>query len=356
MKRFANILINLSATVFIMLLCFGAGFLLQKNAATDSMLTAVFVLGAFLTSLVTVDYIYGIVFSLGSVVMVNFAFTFPYFQVNFTIPENLTAAIIMLVVATVTCTLTTKLKRQEAIKARGERERMRADLLRAVSHDLRTPLTTIYGASSAMLENSSEFTDEQKTKMLIGIKEDAQWLTQLVENLLSITRLDGQNVNILKTATVLDEFIDAVLIKFQKRYPKQEVTVELPEDFTVIPMDAMLIEQVIINILENAVQHATGMTQLSMKVFSIGDKAVFEIRDNGCGISPERLKYIFDGYFHEEHVPSDSHRSNAGIGLSVCSAIIKAHGGHIQAQNRKNGGILFRFTLDMEVQSNEQQV
>ena len=353
MKRLSGVFLNLFTTVLIMLLCFGAGFLLQKTSATDSLLTAVFVLGAFLTSLLTEGYVYGVLFSLVSVVMVNFAFTFPYFQVNFTIPENFIAAVIMLAVAIMTCTLTTKLKRQEAIKAQGEKEKMRADLLRAVSHDLRTPLTTIYGASSAILESSAEFTEEQKTKMLQGIKEDAQWLTRMVENLLSVTRLDGKNVKIIKTPTVLDEFMDDVLVKFQKRYPQQDVILELPEEFILIPMDAMLIEQVVVNILDNAVQHAVGMTQISMKVFSIGGKAVFEIRDNGCGISQERLKHIFEGYFHEDQVPSDSRRSNAGIGLSVCSAIIKAHGGHIQAQNRRGGGALFRFTLDMEVQSDE---
>lgn len=354
MKKVSGVLLNLAVTALIMAVCFGAGFLLQTTSATDSLLTAVFVLGAFLVSLFTDGYAYGIIFSLVSVVAVNFAFTFPYFQVNFTIPENLAAAIIMMVVAVLTCTLTTKLKRQEAIKARGEKEKMRADLLRAISHDLRTPLTTIYGASSAIVENSADFSEEQKLKMLQGIKEDAQWLTRMVENLLSITRLDGKNVTIIKTPTVLEEFIDSVLIKFQKRYPAQDVIVELPDEFIMIPMDAMLIEQVVANILDNAVQHAEGMTQLSLKVFTIGDKSVFEIRDDGCGIAPERLKHIFEGYYHEDSIPSDSRRSNAGIGLSVCSAIIKAHGGHIQAQNRRNGGTLFRFTLDMEVQANEQ--
>ena len=161
------------------------------------------------------------------------------------------------------------------------------------------------------------------------------------------------NVKIIKIPSVLDEFIDSVLLKFQKRYPDYDVIVELPDDFVSIPMDAMLVEQVVINILENAVQHAHGMTQLSLKVFTIADKAIFEIRDNGCGIEPERLKVIFQGYYHEDHVPSDSRRSNAGIGLSVCSAIIRAHGGDIQAQNRKSGGALFRFTLDMEDATDE---
>lgn len=337
-----------------MAVCFCTGFLLQTTYATDSLLTSVFVLGAFLTSLLTDGYIYGVAFSLISVIAVNFAFTFPYFQINFTIPENLAAAIIMMIVAVATCTLTTKLKKQEAIKAQVEKEKMRADLLRAVSHDLRTPLTTIYGASSAILENGTNFSEAQKTKMLQNIKEDAQWLTRMVENLLSVTRLDDKHVKIIKTPTVLDEFIDAVLIKFQKRYPDQEVILELPDEFITIAMDAMLIEQVVINLLENAVQHAKGMTMLRLKVVTTAQQAIFEISDNGCGIAPDRLRHMFDGYYRNGGTPSDSSRSNAGIGLSVCSAIINAHGGDIQAQNRKNGGALFRFTLNMEVQGDEQ--
>lgn len=182
---------------------------------------------------------------------------------------------------------------------------MRADLLRAVSHDLRTPLTTIYGASSAMLENGSGLSEEQKQKMLQSIREDAAWLTRMVENLLSITRLDGANVNIIKTATVLDEFLDTALNKFYKRYPEQEVTLILPETFITIQMDALLIEQVVINILENAVCHAKGMTILCLKVSVYSGKALFEISDNGCGIEKERLNTLFTGYYQAENLPPD---------------------------------------------------
>lgn len=354
MKQSSRFLLHLFVTASILAFCFGISLILQKNSSADSLFISIFVLGAFLTALLTDRYLYGISFSLVSVLAVNFAFTFPYFHLNFSIPENLVSAVIMMVISVVTCTLTTKLKTQEAIKARGEKEKMRADLLRAVSHDLRTPLTTIYGASSTLMEHTADLSQEQKFKMLQSIKEDAQWLTAMVENLLSITKLDDKNVKIIKTSIVLDEFVDSVLIKFQKRHPGKEILIDLPEEFISIPMDAMLIQQVVINLLDNAVQHAKGMTELHLQVFTRGMTAVFEIWDNGCGIAPERLRHIFDGYACNDSVPPDSSRSNAGIGLSVCSAIIKAHGGTIQAQNRKDGGALFRFTLDMDVLNNEQ--
>lgn len=142
---------------------------------------------------------------------------------------------------------------------------MRANLLRAVSHDLRTPLTTIYGSSSAMLENEETLTREQKQQMLLGIQQDSQWLCRMVENLLSITRLDGSHVQIIKVPTVLDELIDSVLVKFNKHYAAYEVSVDIPDEMVVIPMDPILIEQVMSNLLENAVLHGTGLTQIWLK-------------------------------------------------------------------------------------------
>ena len=184
--------------------------------------------------------------------------------------------------------------------------------------------------------------------MIQGIKEDSQWLIGMVENLLSVTRIDNEGVKIVKAPIVLEELIDIVLMRFKKRYPKQKIHVEIPEEFISIPMDAVLIEQVIVNILENAVQHAIGMTRLELKVFTRGNQAVFEIRDDGCGIDKDKLDSIFTGYFEVKDTPVDHQKRSMGIGLSVCSTIIKAHGGQISVENLKEGGCVFRFALDME--------
>ena len=307
-----------------------------------------FLFALFLISLLTNGYVYGIVAAFISMIAVNYAFTFPFFSINFMIPVNMISAIVMIVIAILTSTLTTQIKRHEAMKAEGEKERMRANLLRAVSHDLRTPLTTIYGSAATLLENRDTLEEEQQTKILQGIKEDSEWLVRMVENLLSITRIDSGNVKIIKTPIVLEELIDSVIVKFRKRYPDFDITLDLPEDIVVIPMDAMLIEQVIVNILENAIQHAEGMTELILRVFVLGKQAIFEIKDNGCGISKEKLPYIFSGYYENKEEPSDGQKRNTGIGLSVCKTIIKAHGGDISAENIKGGGAVFRFTLDTE--------
>lgn len=346
-KQIKNAFISLG----VLAAAFGICLFVQNVFLTESLIPAIFVLAILIISFLTEGYIYGVLSALVSVLIFNFAFSLPLFEFDFTIPENIISAIIMIVVTLITGTLTTQIKLQEAIKSESEKERMRANLLRAVSHDLRTPLTTIYGASSTILDNFDALSTEQKLNMLRGIKEDSQWLTRMVENLLSVTRLDGGNVKILKSSVALEELIDSVLKKFRKRYPNQAVRLDIPEEFIVIPMDALLIEQVLVNILDNAVEHAKGMTELSLSVSVSGSKAVFEIADNGCGIDPERLKTIFTGYGGSS--PTDT-KVNSGIGLSVCSTIIKTHGGEIFAENRKEGGAVFRIILDVEEGNDEQ--
>lgn len=347
MKKFSVYIKDLLITLALLCAAFGISLLFQYIFEVQEHITTVFVFAVFLISLLTKGYIYGILAAIVGTIAVNYAFTFPYFALNFTIPVNFISAIIMIAVAVLTGALTTKLKQHEATKAEIEKERMRANLLRAVSHDLRTPLTTIYGSSTTLLENNEIMTDVQKEKIVTGIKEDSEWLIRMVENLLSVTRIDSGQIRILKPPTVLEELVDSVMLKFKKRYPAQKVEIEIPDDVVIIPMDAILIEQVIVNILENAVQHAQGMTRLTFRVFTLSKNAIFEIKDNGCGINPKRFDSLFTGYYASEDEVSDS-RKNAGIGLSVCASIIKAHGGTIKAENIKTGGAVFRFTLDTE--------
>ena len=334
--------------LMLVMIAIGVGLclIIKTTFTTDILIPAVMVFSVFLISVFTDGYVYGILASVVSVIIVNFAFTFPYFKIDF-----------LIAIAFITCGFTSKIKHQEMLKKESEMEKMRANLLRAVSHDFRTPLTTIYGASSALIESGSEFTDEQKEKMLRGIQQDSQWLYRMVENLLSVTRLDG-DINLIKTPIALDELIDSVLIKFAKRYPDQEVEVDLPDELVIIPMDAILIEQVIINILENAVQHAEGMKNLALNVKCDGDRVVFEVQDDGDGIPEDRLKHLFDGSLlgdSSDEVSADCRpRRNAGIGLSVCATIIKAHGGDISAYNSAEGGAVFRFTLKIEEVTDEQ--
>lgn len=339
---------DLLLTAGILAACFLCSLATNRISQTPMLIPMFFVLGVFLISVLTSGYRWGVAASLVSVLAVNFAFTFPYFEFNFSIPVNFFSAVVMLVVAIVTCALTKKITYAEKLKADSEREKMRANLLRAVSHDLRTPLTTIYGSSAMLLENFDRFSDADRRKLLRGIRDDAQWLVGMVENLLSVTRLDNGELRLNKTETVLEELIDTVLVKFHKRCPTQNVAVAIPEDFLSIPMDAVLIGQVLTNLLENAVIHASGMTLLELLVTLEDHHVRFTVRDDGCGIAPDRLEDLFTGYLGSSDRQGDALRRNMGIGLSVCATIVKAHGGRITAKNRPTGGAEFTFTLDLE--------
>lgn len=250
---------EIGVTFVILILFFGICLLVQQILNIHPLIPMFFTLAVFLVSKFTSGYFLGIFASLVSVLAVNYAFTFPHFRFNFTITENLLSAIIMLIVTIMTSTMTTQIKRHEQKKREVETERIRADLLRAISHDIRTPLTSIYGSSSTLLECADALTVREKELLLKGIREDAEWLTNIVENLISVTKIEDGRLNLQIVDTSVEELIDVTLEKFKRRYPEQKITLSLPDEFVSIPVDPLLIEQVILNILENAMQHAKGM-------------------------------------------------------------------------------------------------
>jgi len=322
----------------------------DQNTDYASML---FVLAVFLIARFTDGYFYGAAASLGSVLLVNFLFTYPNFAFNFTITGYPIAILSMLAVSVTTSTLTTQAKRSVETKVEAEREKTRSNLLRAVSHDLRTPLTGILGASSAILENDDQLTKEERLSLLQDVRDDAQWLIRMVENLLTITRMDEtKGAKVIKTPEAGEEILEAALAKFKKQFPGWDIHVEVPEEFLLIPMDAVLIEQVVMNLLENVVNHGENADRIWMKLERKGSSAVFSVRDNGCGIHPSVLPKIFDGKVSAAGSSGDSKR-NMGIGLSVCHTIIKAHGGSMAAENASEGGAVFRFILPLEEEAYE---
>lgn len=340
--RDGGLMVGILAAVFLLVL------ILQRIFDANRLIPMLFVLGVFFVSLHTRGYLWGVLASLLGVLLVNYAFMFPYYAFDLLSPVNLATALVMLVVSVMTSTLTTQISIQQQEKAAAERERMRANLLRAISHDLRTPLTSISGACSVMLDNHDTLSEEKQLTLLGDMRKDADWLIRMVENLLSVTRIDEKKMLVTKVPTVLEELIDSVLVKFYKHYPSQQVEVSIPDEFVSIPMDAMLIEQVLINMLENAVVHAQGMTCLRLDVTLEDGKARFCISDDGCGIPAQRLDNLFTGYLDRDQEVSDGKRTGMGIGLFVCGAIVRAHASEIRACNRPEGGAAFSFALDME--------
>ena len=233
--------------------------LLHMANSSEGFAYSIFILTVLLISRFTTGYLFGTLAAVLSVVGTNYIFTYPYWAVNFTLSGYPLTFLTMLVVSLVTCTMTTKIKRQEALRIEAAREKMRANLLRSVSHDIRTPLTSIIGSTSAMIENP-DLPEEDRLLLLTDVRDDAQWLIRVVENLLSITRMGDTTTRLVKNPELAEEILGAVTAKFRKRYPDVHIRVSVPEDLLFVPMDAVLISQVLSNLLENAVVHGGGHT------------------------------------------------------------------------------------------------
>lgn len=236
---------------------------------------------------------------------------------------------------------------QQAIVVEAEKEKMRTNLLRSVSHDLRTPLTSIIGASSAILENKGLVDPETRDKLIGDIHEEAEWLIRMVENLLTVTRISGGPATVNKQPEAAEEIVAGAVGRIKSRFAGAKIHVSVPEEFLMVPMDATLIEQVIINLLENAIRHAGTDQPIDLTVSVAGDQAVFEVCDKGRGLSEEEIPHIFDGYPCADNKRRDSSKG-AGVGLSICMAIVKAHRGSMSAANRPGGGAVFSFQLPIK--------
>ena len=236
---------------------------------------------------------------------------------------------------------------QRRILIESEKEKMRSNLLRAISHDLRTPLTGILGASSAILENGESLDKSTHDQLISNIKEDSQWLIRMVENLLSVTRINEGTMNVTKSPEAAEEIIAEAISHIRKRFPERKISVKVPDDLLMIPMDGTLIEQVLINLVENALKHSSVDSVVDVNVKTDSQYAVFEVSDQGEGISEEDFPYLFESYVPNGQRSSDSSRG-MGIGLSICMSIIKAHNGKLEAVNKSEGGAVFRFKLPLE--------
>jgi two-component system sensor histidine kinase KdpD len=236
---------------------------------------------------------------------------------------------------------------QRHMLVEAEKEKMRANLLRAISHDLRTPLTCISGASSAILESGDTLDKQTHDKLLSDIKDDTQWLIRMVENILSVTRISEGLSSVAKSPEAAEEIVAEAISRIRNRFPQRKITVRVPNELLMVPMDGTLIKQVLINILENAIKHSGDDSVVEVKVKKDGKEAIFEVIDNGEGIAEQDFPYLFDSYVPDRKRSSDSSRG-MGIGLSICMSIIKAHNGKIEAVNKKEGGAIFRFVLPLE--------
>ncbi len=237
---------------------------------------------------------------------------------------------------------------KQETKVMMETEKVKNSFLRSISHDLRTPLTGIIGASSTLMEEGDKVPYEMRAKLVEGIQNDSQWLLNMIENILSITKIQNNDMVIDKSEEIVEEVIEGAVSTFRKRFPNTKITVIQPDNVILLPIDIMLITQVLTNILENSQRHALGQrSDVTIEVKEEDDFVSFIITDTGPGIDPKILPMLFNFTVTPENPYKDSTR-NLGIGLSICKTIIRAHGGEIYANNRPEGGAQFVFTLPLD--------
>ena len=245
------------------------------------------------------------------------------------------------------------LEKEEALRAREEsallakNEQLRANLLRSISHDLRTPLTTISGNAGILLSNENSLDSGSRRQLYENIYDDSLWLINLVENLLSVTRIEDGTMQLHLSTELMDEVITEALQHINRRKTDHEIFVVPSEEFFLVKIDARLIMQVIINIVDNAMKYTPPGSRITISARRQENCVVVDIADNGRGLSDEAKARVFDRFFVAGEGVVDSRRS-LGLGLSLCRSIIMAHGGTIEALDNQPHGALFRFTLPEE--------
>jgi two-component system sensor histidine kinase KdpD len=233
----------------------------------------------------------------------------------------------------------------ERARVRAEAERLRSTLLSSVSHDLRTPLAAITGAASSLLEEGERLSSGTRRELVESVAEEAGRLNRLVGNLLDMTRLESGALQVRKDWHSLEEIIGAALERLGSRLEGRPVQVTIPDRIGLVPLDDVLIEQVLFNLVENAVKYTPPGTPIEIGVEVAGTDARVEIADRGPGLKPGEEQRVFEKFYRAR---DGDHPAGIGLGLTISRGIVEAHGGAMTAANRPGGGAIFRFTLPLE--------
>jgi two-component system sensor histidine kinase KdpD len=231
-----------------------------------------------------------------------------------------------------------------------ETERLRSSLLGSLTHDFQTPLAAIMGSASSLLDLQGKIDPGQAQEMLANIYDEAERLSRLVNNLLDISMLQTGYLKLHKELQPLEEVVGAALNRLEKRLAGRPITTSLPADLPMVPLDASLAEHIFINLLENSLKYTPPGSPLAIAAVSNDGEIEVEVADQGPGLPPDDLEKIFEMYYRGT---ADIGQKGYGLGLSICRAIVQAHGGRIWAANRTGGGAAIRFTFPLKVK--EQQ-
>lgn len=238
-------------------------------------------------------------------------------------------------------------REKEASAILAEQEKLRANLLRTISHDLRTPLTSISGNADNLLANDEAFDAKTRRQIYTDIREDSEWLISLVENLLSVSRMGDGKSDIRMSAELVSDVIDEAVRRTEKNASEHKLTIKESDGILLARMDARLIVQVLINLIDNAIKYTPSGSEIEISATEKDNKIAITVADNGHGIADEIKPRVFDMFYTGAEKIADSRRS-LGLGLALCKSIVNAHGGEITVSDNKPHGAVFTFTLPKE--------
>jgi len=231
---------------------------------------------------------------------------------------------------------------QKMVQNKMQREHLRADMLRSISHDFRTPLAGIMGLASTALDNYDKLDDEVRKNFLQSVYEDADWLNELVENILQTTRFDEGRVKLNMEEEAAEEIITDAVTHVKKHANRSNIYVNIPDEIILIRVDGILIRQVIVNILNNAINYSPAESEISVSLYREANHAVIEVKDNGPGFLPDDLSSVFEPYSHGSS-KNNANRKGMGLGLALCKSIVEAHDGKIIIKNHEPHGTIVSF-------------
>ena len=341
-----------------------AGYLFKLGGLTDSNIIMLYIIAVLVISILTSKIYYCLGSSIVGVLVFNYLFTYPDFSFSAHDAGYPVTFLTMFITALIAGTLANKLKRNTLIAEQNAREKeeaallaqneqLRANMLRTISHDLRTPLTSISGNASTLISGGTALDETARQQIYTDIFSESMWLIEMVENLLYATRIEDGRMQLNISVEILDDIVQEAVRHTERTHPKRNIIVDMYDEIIPVMADANLIVQVIVNLMDNAVKYSDEDSDVTVSVHLENEYAVISVSDHGTGISDEEKEKVFDMFYTGGSRSSDSRRS-LGLGLALCRSIITSHGGIISVSDNIPNGTVVSFTLPIgEVDLNE---
>ena len=341
-----------------------AGYLFKLGGLTDSNIIMLYIIAVLVISILTSKIYYCLGLSIVGVLVFNYLFTYPEFSFSAHDAGYPVTFLTMFITALIAGTLANKLKRNTLIAEQNAREKeeasllaqneqLRANMLRTISHDLRTPLTSISGNASTLISGGTALDETARQQIYTDIFSESMWLIEMVENLLYATRIEDGRMQLNISVEILDDIVQEAVRHTERTHPKRNIIVDMYDEIIPVMADANLIVQVIVNLMDNAVKYSDEDSDVTVSVHLENEYAVISVSDHGTGISDEEKEKVFDMFYTGGSRSSDSRRS-LGLGLALCRSIITSHGGTISVSDNIPNGTVVSFTLPIgEVDLNE---